>query len=169
MSKPDEKHEISAADIQNPAVEHDTTDVNVRAIIGTLAAMVLAAILIHAIVAAMFIYFERTSAEGEPEPNPMRVGRTVAGPTDPVKTFPQPQLQANPVADLNKTFVEQDQYLNTYGWVDKNGGVVHVPINDAMDMFLQQNTSSAPAPQDATRPGQMYHPRNMPSDYQESK
>ena len=92
MSKHDEKYEISAADIQNPAVEHDTTDVNVRAIIGTLAAMVLAAILIHAVVAAMLIYFERTSAEGEPEPNPMRMGRTVQGPTDPVKTFPQPHF-----------------------------------------------------------------------------
>jgi hypothetical protein len=169
MPKHDEKHEISAADIQNPGVEHDTTDINVRAVIGTLAAMVLAAILIHAVVAAMLIYFERTSAEGEPEPNPMRVGRTTSGPTDPVKTFPQPQLQPDPVGDLNKLFVQEDQYLNTYGWVDKNAGVVHVPINDAMEMFLQQNSSSNPAPQGATKPGQVYHPRNLPSDYQESK
>ncbi len=165
MPKQDDKHEISAADIQNPAVKHDTTDVNVRAIIGTLAAMVLAAILIHAIVAAMLIYFERTSAEGEPEPNPMRMGRTTGGPTDPVKTFPQPQLQPDPAGDLNKMFVNEDQWLNTYGWVDKNAGVVHVPINDAMEMFLQQNNSSTAAPEGATKPGQVYHPRNLPSDY----
>ena len=169
MSKREEQHEISAADIKNPNVAHDTTDVNVRAIIGTLAAMVLAAILIHAIVAAMLIYFERSSAEGEPEPNPMRVGRTTGGPTDPVKTFPQPQLQPDPAGDLNKMFIQDDQYLNTYGWIDKNAGVVHVPINDAMEMFLQQNNSSNPAPQDAAKPGQVYHPRNLPSDYQESK
>ena len=165
MSKRDEQREQSAEHIQNPAVSHDTTDVNVRAVLVTLAVMVLAAILINALIAALLKYFEHTYSADEPQANPMKIGRTLPGPPDPVKDFPQPQLQPDPVGDRNKTAAQEELWLNTYGWVDKNAGVAHVPIADAMDMFLQQQSSAAP-PAGAGKPAA---PRNLPSDYQEWK
>jgi len=33
---------------------------------------------------------------------------------------------------------EEDRVLNSYGWVDANGGVVHIPIEQAMKLTLEQ-------------------------------
>jgi hypothetical protein len=34
--------------------------------------------------------------------------------------------------------LQQMERLNKYGWVDRQGGVAHVPIDVAMDMLLQE-------------------------------
>jgi len=168
MSKREEQHEHSVEHIKNPKVWHDSTDVNVRAVLVTLAVMVLSAILINALIAALLKYFEHSYTAEEPQANPMRIGRTLPGPPDPIRNFPQPLLQPDPVGDRNKTAAQEELWLNSYGWVDKNGGVAHVPISDAIEMFLQQQSSATP-PTTAGKPAATYHPQNLPSDYQEWK
>lgn len=46
---------------------------------------------------------------------------------------PPPRLQTNPVADLERMLSEQKFYLNSYGWVDRRAGIVHIPIEQAID------------------------------------
>jgi hypothetical protein len=51
---------------------------------------------------------------------------------------PEPRLQVEPHQDL-KTYCDQElSNLNGYGWVDQHNGVVHIPIDQAMDELLQQ-------------------------------
>ena len=45
---------------------------------------------------------------------------------------PQPRLQTNPPEDLAEFLTEEDKRLNGYYWVDKQKGIVHIPINEAM-------------------------------------
>ena len=48
------------------------------------------------------------------------------------KPFPEPTLQISPQGDLDRFKVEQRKALTGYGWVDRTGGIAHVPIEDAM-------------------------------------
>jgi hypothetical protein len=45
---------------------------------------------------------------------------------------PQPRLQTNPSQDLVKFRAEEDKRLDSYYWVDKEKGIVHIPIERAM-------------------------------------
>ena len=50
---------------------------------------------------------------------------------------PSPRLQNAPRAELKDYCDAQEQELNTYGWVDQRLRVVHIPIDQAMDLVLK--------------------------------
>jgi hypothetical protein len=50
---------------------------------------------------------------------------------------PSPRLQAEPRQELRDYCAAQERELNTYGWVDQRLRVVHIPINQAMDLVLK--------------------------------
>lgn len=59
----------------------------------------------------------------------------------------EPPLRINPLADLQTLRAEEMEILSSYGWVDKDAGIVRIPIEQAMDLLLEQglpvrNTSS---------------------------
>ena len=51
---------------------------------------------------------------------------------------PSPRLQAQPFKDIYQLRSEQRGALTSYGWVDKASGVVHIPIDRAMELMLQR-------------------------------
>jgi len=51
---------------------------------------------------------------------------------------PGPRLQVNAHEDLNDYLQEQEQTLDSYGWIDQGAGVVRIPIDRAMDLVLQK-------------------------------
>lgn len=44
---------------------------------------------------------------------------------------------------LRQLRAESGQRLETYGWVDKANGVVHIPLETAMEKFLLEQASSS--------------------------
>ncbi len=52
--------------------------------------------------------------------------------------FKEPVLQIDPVADLNAYKAQQNELLNSYGWVDKGAGIAHIPIERAIELTAQQ-------------------------------
>jgi hypothetical protein len=68
---------------------------------------------------------------------------------DPALSFPAPRLQPDDIADLNKFRVNEEEQLNSYGWVDPGKNKIHIPIERALDMLgsawpQQQETPRAP-------------------------
>ena len=47
-------------------------------------------------------------------------------------------MQTNPRQDLIDLRAGEDAILNTYGWVDKAGGVVRIPIDEAMKPTVER-------------------------------
>jgi hypothetical protein len=45
---------------------------------------------------------------------------------------PGPRLQTNAEGDLQKFRADEERRLNTYYWMDKQKGIVHIPIDQAM-------------------------------------
>jgi hypothetical protein len=47
---------------------------------------------------------------------------------------PEPRLQETPALDLEKLHAREREQLSTYGWVDRQAGIVHIPIERAMEI-----------------------------------
>jgi hypothetical protein len=47
-------------------------------------------------------------------------------------TPPGPRLQTDAEGDLQKFRADEERRLNTYYWMDKQKGIVHIPIDQAM-------------------------------------
>ena len=57
---------------------------------------------------------------------------------------PQPRLQTNPPEDLAHFLVDEDKRLNTYYWIDKQKGIVHIPIQQAMQEIAEEGIDGFP-------------------------
>lgn len=64
-----------------------------------------------------------------------------------------PTPQATPDEALRQLRATEDATLMTYGWVDRQNGIVHVPIDRAMELLLQRGLPTRPQNQ---RPGEAF-------------
>lgn len=51
---------------------------------------------------------------------------------------PQPRLEVDAPSKLREMRAGEDALLNSYGWVDKNAGVVRIPIDRAMEILASK-------------------------------
>ena len=119
-------------------------DENVRAVLRFGLWLTVSALVIYAVLFGMFQYFDRQAAAADPAKNPLLAGEKP--PATPAARFPQPQLQANAAADLVKIQAGEEEILSSYGWVDRNAGVVRMPIDRAMQRIAERGVPVWPAP-----------------------
>lgn len=69
----------------------------------------------------------------------------VVGSRSPVKPepFPAPQLQRTPLSDLEKLHQKEQAQLRGYAWVDKEQGIVRIPIERAMQIVAARGGTAA--------------------------
>jgi hypothetical protein len=58
----------------------------------------------------------------------------------------------NPVRDLAELRAREDEHLTTYGWLDRERGVVRIPIEEAMQRLLERGTPAVPTQPGSTPP-----------------
>lgn len=51
---------------------------------------------------------------------------------------PGPQLQREPAADMAAMRAETRRRLNGFGWVDRDQGIGHIPIERAMELLVER-------------------------------
>ena len=117
-----------------PPARHETRDIGFRPLVIGAGLMALTLILLAGFVWWMF-------------PG-TRTDKVIAGR---VPAFPTPQLQTSPSADMARFTAAEMAALNSYGWVDRQAGIVHIPITAAMQQIVQRGipdwpTQSAGAP-----------------------
>ena len=61
-----------------------------------------------------------------------------------IQRFPEPRLEDNERTELDGFRYGEEQELNSYGWVDKNAGIAHIPIEQAMQLIAQRGLSTTP-------------------------
>ena len=125
-------HASHAGDAQhNPEVHHETTDVDIRGILIFGAGLIVSAIVISIAVWVLFRYFEARETRRVAPEYPLAA-------TQESRMPPEPRLQTNPREDLEQLRTQENQILNSYGWVDKNSGVARIPIEEAMKLVVQR-------------------------------
>jgi len=105
---------------------YERRDVGVRAIVLIAAALI--GLTTLAQVAILFHMDRLWRARQKELPPPVPVAQAL--PTAP----PEPRLQIAPSVDLKSMRAAEDARLHGYGWVDRNAGVVHIPIERAMEL-----------------------------------
>ena len=119
------------ATTSNPEVHHEESDVDIRAILGFGAGLIVIAVLINLVTYVLFRYFDRREAQRVTPQYPLAVAQENRVP-------PEPRLQTNPRQDLADLRAREDETLNSYGWVDKNAGFVRIPIDEAIKLTLER-------------------------------
>jgi hypothetical protein len=59
-------------------------------------------------------------------------------------TPPEPRLQLDPAEDLAQFRADEEERLNSYYWVDKEKGLVHIPISQAMKDVVEKGIDGFP-------------------------
>jgi hypothetical protein len=55
------------------------------------------------------------------------------------------QLEALPAVNYEQFLASEQAALQSYGWVDKTRGIVHIPIDRAIDLLVAQGLPARPA------------------------
>jgi hypothetical protein len=113
-----------------PAAGHEVKDASVHPIVITGAALAVVVALVGLIVYGMFRYLASRP-----------VSRGVSNPmaeTNQQQVPPEPRVDDHPQMELQQLRDEEDHLLSTYGWVDKEKGIVRIPIDRAMELQLRR-------------------------------
>ena len=65
---------------------------------------------------------------------------------------PPPRLQTYPFTDITALRTEEHKLLEEYAWVDKNAGVVRIPIERAIDVLAARGLPHRATPPAGTAP-----------------
>jgi len=130
---------------EQPKQGHETSDASIRNLLIFAAGLSLVVIAGLVVSRVVFRYFVGHQGLGPP-----------ASPFENVRTLPpEPRLQVTAPKDLTQYKAAQDEILNGYGWVDRQGGIVRIPIERAMDLLLQRgfpDRAATPAKQGVPKP-----------------
>jgi hypothetical protein len=110
---------------------HETRDVRLGPIIWSALAFFLLTALAFVVALPTLHLFVDEAARSSPPPNPLVAAGARQVP-------PEPRLQANPLADLRALRATEEETLTTYAWVDKNAGIVRIPIERAMQLLVER-------------------------------
>ncbi len=141
--------EIHPERVRNPEVDYDRTDMSAKAIVGFLIALAIAGVFMHLVLWSVYKYYAGSEKAATPTASPIMSSTRQLPQGDPERTFPAPRLQSDDVADLNKFRDYEEQVLNTYGWINQNAGVAHIPIEQAMQTLAKQGLPTRPPTADS--------------------
>jgi hypothetical protein len=94
------------------------------------------------ILRGVFVFLDKHERASQPAVNPLITNvpedtRHVA-PHYPQTVFPEPKLEEDERTQLNGILLEQENTLNSYGWVNQQQGIVRIPIERAIDLLAQR-------------------------------
>ena len=106
---------------------YEATDPPVRTIVYSAFGLAVGTI----VVCVMLAWFLRflIATENPGQRNPLAPERSVP---------PAPRVEVHPWEQIHQLRSREDEVLKGYGWLDKSKGLVHIPIDRAMELTLQQ-------------------------------
>lgn len=133
-------------ELRHPQVDYDRTDLSAKGIIGFLIGLAVTVLLIGVISWGMYYFFSGGRIYPQPSAAETATPASSIPKGNPELRFPAPTLQPDPAAELNKFRSGEEERLNSYGWVDQKAGVVHIPIERAIDLVAQRGLPTRPEP-----------------------
>jgi hypothetical protein len=135
-----------------PGSTYEHTDANVWIIVKFVFWLAISAVIIHIGLGLLYaLLIERAEETGE-QPYPLAA---LGG-----RLPPTPRLQQFPRNELYQFREGEEAFLEGYGWMNKDAGVVHIPIEEAMRLMVERGLPSR-TPADGQA---LETPGMMPSD-----
>lgn len=123
-----------------------------------MAGLVLLCLVIYLIAFGIYHALDKYETAHQPAVSPMVTPeadtRTMTH--EETQTFPQPRLEENERTQLRSFIEDQDQKLATYDWVDKDKGILRIPIDRAMELVAKRGLpvhaeGASPVPSSAAK------------------
>ncbi len=115
----------------HPESHHEESDVDFRAIMTFGGGLIAVAVFVYILIFGIFRFFDGREGVKVAAEYPLAASQ---GRREP----PEPRLQTDPRQDMADLRAKEDDLLGSYGWVDKNAGVVRIPIDAAMKLTLER-------------------------------
>jgi hypothetical protein len=110
---------------------HETTDAETGPVVRFAVSLLVLTLCIAALVIGFYKYLESRERREKAATDPM--AETIRRPLP-----PRPRLQTYPFQDVTQLRGGDARLLERYAWVDKNGGVVRIPIERAIEVLAER-------------------------------
>jgi hypothetical protein len=139
---PDHAHD----GIVNPETRHEESDVNVRALLWAVVIFIVFAFVTHAVLYLQFHAYAKHFRNESSQPLTMMAPASTVPPTPRLQPLPNktniveatPPNTNTPLTDMADMRAAEDEVLNKPGWVDKQKGIVKLPIETAKQLVVQR-------------------------------
>jgi hypothetical protein len=119
-----------------PRSRHELSDLQPRTILIFGIALSVTVLLCLLVANWMFHYFAAVQTQSSPPLSPLATQEAPPG----------PRLQAHAPEDLRTFRAEEEATLNSYGWVNRQAGIVRIPIDRAMQLLVQRGLQTPGQP-----------------------
>jgi len=152
----DRNETTGGRDADGAGTLHEPNTINVPSVVMFLVALAAAVVVVALLMRGLLRYFDARKAQEAPPPSPL---------APEVRLPPEPRLQGapgsvgSPAEDIRRFREQEDQMLNSYGWIDQQNGIIRIPIEQAKKMIEQKGLPATPpsaspgASQGAATPG----------------
>ena len=134
-------------ELQPDDIGFEREDLGSKPVIGFIVTVVISGVLIYYAIWGIFHFLDVYDAKHQQTRSPL-VQIEKANPRDvqvqQIQRFPEPRLEDNERTELNGFRYSEEEELNSYGWVDKNAGIAHIPIEQAMQSIAQKGLPTTP-------------------------
>ena len=140
--------------------QHEGSDVNIKAIVGSGIFLVICGIIIHTVLYGFYKVLDHEMEKQNPPANPMvkverpagestmtaesqaetakRLNRTFGG------NALNPMLQVDDVRDMDAMRKVQNAKIDGYQWMNKGTGSVTIPVERAIDLIVERGLPNVP-------------------------
>jgi hypothetical protein len=133
-------------DIVNPETRHEDSDVNVRALLWAVVIFIVFAVVTHLVLYLQFHAYAKHFRRDESQPLTMMARPSNVPPTPRLQPFPNklvngqdlPPNTNTPMTDMAEMRAAEDEALSKPAWVDKQKGIVRLPIETAKQLVVQR-------------------------------
>jgi hypothetical protein len=135
---------------EHEGFEHE--DMGAKTVFAFLLGLVVLGVVVYFVANGVYWSLDRYSGAHQPAQNPMKQNVETdtrdERPADVRATvqriFPEPRLDTDERSEINDFRLREEEQLNSYGWVDQPAGVVHIPIERAMQLVLARGLRVRP-------------------------
>jgi hypothetical protein len=118
------------------AKKYESTDIELRPIVTTVVVLAVMTLASYIIVYGLYVYWQNADRQSRTE-NLLPISDGFEVP----RTGPL-LVEGSEAPDLTKMKAEGAKRVDSYGWVDQNTGVVHIPVERAMDIVAEKGLPS---------------------------
>lgn len=151
--KIDHTNNPSAESHSNDGGGHEGSALKIGPVVWFIIGLSVATVIVFLLMAGLFDAFANRAGKSEDHPSPLAGERQKLPPEPRLQLAPtkaeqlEDKLPPNikedhPLQEMKRVRAEEDAKLNSSGWVDKNAGVVHIPIDDAKRLLLERGITT---------------------------
>jgi hypothetical protein len=131
--------------------EFEHEDLGTRGVFAFMIGLAVIGVVIYFIIVGMYTFLDKYERSQMSTASPLVTSKgamsRVVTQADMDKTFKDngaPMLETNERGQFRDFLMDQENQLNSYGWVDKDAGVAHIPIERAMELIVQRGLPVVP-------------------------